>query len=397
MVECLNMSLVKSKLSPTRRAIYLTNLLTSFHYFVVIYLNSVLLTKFISTESLSLLYIIGSVLSVLGISLFASAVKRVGNYYLAIILITIEIWALAGLAFATELNLLMLSFIVFLIISPLIYLSLDIFLERLTRDEETTGEVRGIFLTMQNITQVICPLLISVVLVDSEYWRMYVLSIGFLASALCLLALRLRHFNDARYHSSSVWQSLKHILAKPVIYRVVVAQWVLRFFYAWMVIYTPIYLYRNIGFDWPQIGVMFSIMLLPFFLFELPLGRVADSKMGEKAIMISGFILLIGSVLALPFISSPIFWLWTTVLFISRVGAASIEITTESYFFRHVDAKAADTISLFRMARPATYIAAASLAGLSLQFVSLQWSFIILGIVCMVGIVQALKLPSARR
>jgi MFS family permease len=226
---------------------------------------------------------------------------------------------------------------------------------------------------------------------------MYTLSIGFLASALFLLALRLHKFNDARYHASNMWQSLIHVMKQPAIYHAVIAQWILRFFYAWMVIYTPLYLYRDIGFDWAQIGIMFSIMLLPFLIFELPLGKMADTFVGEKVIMVGGFILLIGSVFVMPFLNTPTFWLWTAVLFISRVGAASIEITTESYFFRRVDSKAADTISVFRMARPATYLAAASIAALSLQFITLQWSFMILGLVCIIGLIEAFRLPSSQR
>jgi len=376
-----------------RRHIYTINLLISFHYFIVIYLNSVLLAKFINTQTLSLVYIAGSVLSIVGFSIFAPTVRKIGNFHLAIFLIIAEALALFGLAFSSNLSLLIASFIIFLAISPLIYLSLDIFLEQSTPDEQTTGNVRGIFLTMQNITQVLCPLIISFFLIDNEYWRMYALSIGFLVSALCLLAFRFNHYKDVRYHTNSVWQSLKLILAKPIIYSAVFSQSILRFFYAWMVIYTPLYLYRDVGFDWPQIGLMFSIMLLPFLLFELPLGKLADTKAGEKSIMIGGFILLVGSVFMLPFLNSPSFWLWTSVLFISRIGAASIEITSESYFFRHVDAKAADTISLFRMARPATYIAAAAVAAISLQFLSLQWSFAVLGAICLIGLLHAFKLP----
>ncbi len=374
---------------------YLVNLFVSFHYFVVVYINSAFLSKFIDTQTISLLYLVGSVLSVGLFLLFAKIVRRVGNYHLVLIFAVLEILALVGLATAHSLNIIILSFLLYLVISPIIYLSLDIFLEKLTTEEQVTGSVRGMFLTMQNITQVVSPLLVGLFLLDSAYWRMYSISIGFLLIAVVLIVIAFRRFNDPHYIARTLPQSLSYVLRHSVLRNVFAAQILLRFFYAWMVIYTPLYLSQYIGFTWSQIGIMFSIMLLPFLILELPLGRVADSAFGEKKIMIFGFVLLVAAVACIPFLTTATFAVWTAVLFTSRIGAACIEMATESYFFRHVNGSLADTISLFRMARPATYVVVSAVAALTLSVLSLQWSFLVLAIIMVLGVPLALTLRSA--
>jgi hypothetical protein len=86
---------------------------------------------------------------------------------------SLEVLALVGMATAHTLTLIVASFVLYLTVSPIIYLSLDIFLEKLTTVEGTTGSVRGTFLTAQNITQVVSPLLVSLFLYNNGYSQIY--------------------------------------------------------------------------------------------------------------------------------------------------------------------------------------------------------------------------------
>lgn len=379
-----------------RAAIYLTNLLVSFHYFLVVYINSAFLSRFVDAQQLSILYVAGSVLSVALFSYFAALVRRAGNYRLMLIFTILEVAAIAGMALGSSAAVVIAAFLLYLTMSPVIYLNLDIFLEKSVTNEGITGGVRGMFLTMSNITQVVCPLLAGLLLYDNAYGRVYLVSIVFLLAVLVVVVGYLRRFSDARYHPRTVWQSAAYVLRHHSLYDAVMAQFLLRFFYAWMVIYTPLYLFQHIGFSWQQIGVMFSIMLLPFLLLELPLGRMADRRWGEKEMMTLGFVLMAATVAVMPFITAPLFVVWTATLFMSRVGASLVEISTETYFFKHVDGALADTISLFRMARPLTYIAASAIAALALQLISLQWSFLILAVVMVWGLRYALALQDTK-
>jgi MFS family permease len=93
-------------------------------------------------------------------------------------------------------------------------------------------------------------------------------------------------------------------------------QFVLNFFFAWMVIYLPLLLAKEIGFSWDKIGFIFTIMLLPFLLFELPAGILGDRKLGEKELLVFGFVVMFISTLAIPLLSVPAFWSWALLLFV---------------------------------------------------------------------------------
>ena len=159
-----------------------------------------------------------------------------------------------------------------------------------------------------------------------------------------------------------------------------------------MVIYTPIYLHEYLNFGWDKIGIIFSIMLIPFVILEFPLGKLSD-KIGEKKILIAGFIVSILSILAIPFINEPRLIFWAGILFATRVGAATIEVLSESYFFKVVSEENADAISFFRNTTPLSYIIAPLLAVPVLLFVpSFEYLFFILGAVMLYGLFITLRL-----
>ena len=163
-----------------------------------------------------------------------------------------------------------------------------------------------------------------------------------------------------------------------------------------MVVYMPIHLHDHIGFDWPTISIIFTIMLLPFILFEIPAGRIADKWCGEKELLSAGFIVTALFTMVIPFILIPSFIIWTAILFMTRVGASVVEISTESYFFKHVEGNDADIISFFRMARPLAYIAGPIVAMIALNFLPFQYIFLVLGIIMFFGLKYSLALKDTR-
>lgn len=379
-----------------RFSLYLINLFVSFHYFLILFINSTYLDTYVSTETLTTLYILGSLLAVGVFLVFPGILKRIGNFYFSLIFILFEILSLIGLAFTNTPFLVITSFILYLAVSHVIYLNLDIFLEEYTTKESSTGSIRGLFLSMQNITQIICPVIVGLILYDSNYRDVYTLSLIFLAAALLITLLNFRDFKDPQYIHSDYYHMWKKIWMNATLRKVIATQSILRFFYAWMVIYVPVYLYEYVGFTWQQLGFIFSIMLLPFLLLELPLGKMADKKIGEKEIMITGFIIMIITVALMPYITTPVFIWWAALLFVSRIGAASVEISTESYFFKHIDGRGIDVISFFRMTRPLMYIKGALIGGLAIKIFGFQSSFYILSLIICSGVILALTLKDTR-
>ena len=118
-------------------------------------------------------------------------------------------------------------------------------------------------------------------------------------------------------------------------------------------------------------------MLLPFIIFEIPVGKIADIHFGEKELLSAGFIITAIFTIIISFISIKSFILWAIILFATRVGASLIEITTESYFFKHVKGDDADIISFFRINSPLAYIAGPIAAIISLQFLPFQYIFLV--------------------
>lgn len=127
-------------------------------------------------------------------------------------------------------------------------------------------------------------------------------------------------------------------------------------------------------------------MLLPFLLFELPAGILSDKKIGEKEILVVGFVIMSVSTFIIPTLSAPIFWIWTVILFATRIGAALVEISSESYFFKHVKEEDTGLISLFRMTRPLSYVIAPLFALPVIYFFSYSTSFYFLALFVLLGL-----------
>ena len=63
-----------------------------------------------------------------------------------------------------------------------------------------------------------------------------------------------------------------------------------------------------------------------------------------------------------------------------------IEVASEGYFFKHVDADDADVVSAFRMLYPFAYIVSPLIGTLLLFIVPLQYLFIIAALIIFSGI-----------
>ena len=191
-------------------------------------------------------------------------------------------------------------------------------------------------------------------------------------------------------------ETVKKYLNDKNLYNIFSVQFLLQLFYSYMVIYTPIYLSKYIGFSWTEIGIMFSIMLLPFIIFEIPIGDLADKKYGEKEFLSAGLLIMGLATIFISFVTMKNFWIWATILFITRIGAAFVEVSSDSYFFKKVDQSKADVISFYRLTRPLSYIVAPLLATLCLQFIPFEYTFIVIGAILIIGTRYSLALEDTK-
>lgn len=101
--------------------------------------------------------------------------------------------------------------------------------------------------------------------------------------------------------------------------------------------------------------------------------------------------------MAVSFITSASILVWIAVIVLTRIGAATIEIASESYFFKHVDKTDADMMGLFRMSHATAFSMMPLLGMAALTIIPLQYLFVVFGIIIMVlGLRYAILLTDTR-
>ncbi len=383
------------KQSKSLNTIFLSNIFISIHYALIIYINSSFLSQFFSQTQVSSLYIIGSIINTYLLLNASKILEKIGVYKFVIYSIGIEILGTIGMFVSASPALIGIYFLIHLVNISLLLFGMDIFLEDFTKDHSKTGNIRATYLTITNTTIMISPAIVAVLLVHDAYALVYI------ASALFLIPLY--HFMTRFRHARIA--PIKHIRAKDTIVEyakdrnlsnVFTTQFLLQLFYAFMIVYTPIYMHKYIGFSLSEIGLIFTIMLIPFILIELPVGNLEDDKYGEKEFLAIGFVIMGLSTLFISFITVKSFWVWAIILFITRVGASIVEISSDTYFFKKVPKDRSDVISFFRITRPLSFIVAPILATIMLQFIPFQYMFIVMGSIMIVGTHYALALKDTK-
>jgi len=377
--------------------LYVLGFLFALSLALPIYINSTFLSEFLPNPDkyVGIIYAAGSVLTLISLLFAPKILQRFGNFKTTAALALLEVVLMLMLAISRSAIVAIPVFITYTALLSVMFLNFDVFLEHYSSDKKT-GSIRGIFLTITNVAFLISPVIAGFILTNGDYWKIYSLSAFFMLTVFVLLAQHFSKFKDVVYDRVPFWSTFKEVYGQKNLFNIFMSNMLLKFFFAWMVIYTPIYLNEYIGFTWSEIGLILMLMLLPFVLFEIPAGKLADSKWGEKEFLTIGFIIMGISTIGLVFLSEPVLWIWATALFVTRIGASLVEIMTESYFFKHVDDSDAHIMGFYRNTRPIAYIIAPLIATLALAFVSFKFLFPVLGILMLVGVKYSLALKDTR-
>ena len=366
--------------------VYLGGFLMAIHFASVSYINSSLLGQFAGNGTLSILYIAGSLLAVMSLLLAPFLLRKFGSILVFLFFIVLEILAVFGMGNVSLAALVIFFFIIHLSADSILYFCLDINLEQETKVEGTTGSKRGVMLAISNIAWVLSPLALVFLITQNSFSKVYLLSGIALIPLFFLVDMFFKNTKKASAAASNITLAIRSLWKGRDKARVIGIQFILNFFYSWMVIYLPLLLNKEVGLGWDKIGFMFVIMLLPFLLFELPAGILSDKKIGEKEILIGGILIMSFATFLIPTISSSVFWIWATILFVTRIGAALVEISSESYFFKHVKEEDTGLIGLFRMTRPLSYVISPLFAIPIIYFFSYSTSFYFLALFTLIGL-----------
>lgn len=382
---------MRSSTTIHKNIIYVLVFIFTLHLTPTVYINSSFLSQFMTESQVGLVYSVSSAVTVLFFLLIQKFLTRYGNHKTILAIILIELITLLVLIFSVSTPLILTAFVIGLAMRSLAFFNIDIFLENLTSDNETGG-IRGIFMTSLNTAFVIGPLIAGVVLTDHDFWKIYAISSILLIPVIYILIRYMRNFNDPIYEKPQFIRTAKKIYDHCNFYGIFAAGFLLRFFFATMIIYTPIYLNQYIGFSISEVTLIIGIALIPFILLEAFLGWLADKIMGEKEILTTGFIIMAGATATMAFISIPNFWLWSAILFTTRIGASMVEIMTETYLFKKINSGDINIMSFFRIIRPIAYIVAPIFASVMLTVIEFKFLFLILGAIMLYGIRYSLAI-----
>lgn len=361
---------------------YILSFLFSLHIALSAYVNSTFLTRIISEQYVGILYTIASVVTLLLLSESSIILKHFGNRKFVLWLLLINMMSLIGMITSHNPYIIGVSFMSLFITNTLVFFCLDIFIEHFG-NPKTIGKTRSLYLTIGNVAWLMSPLITAVLITqEGGYLTIYVIALVACCTTILGFIFSVRKFSDRTYTKTPFLQTYRYLKTNRHMLSITVIDFILQFFYVWMVIYTPIYLHTHLGFGWDKLGVIFTVMLIPFVLFEFPVGILIDKyHIKKRNLLTLGFIIMAGATFAIGYTTTQDIAVWALLLFLTRTGAAIVESTAEIYFFTHVTEEDAFLLGIFRDMSPIAYIVAPLVATMVFAFLPFHYLFIILTLI----------------
>ncbi|MEI8096811.1 MAG: MFS transporter, partial [Candidatus Moraniibacteriota bacterium] len=355
-----------------------------------IYTLSAYFAKVSGTDNIGIFYVTAFTGALISLFYIQPLINRIGRARMLYFSLGIGILlsVLLTHVFAGWLSILIV--IGFLVANNIIWVALDVLLEAFSSDG-MAGRIRGLHLTIVNAGFLIAPFLASKVLSQYQFEGIFfVLSLGYMLVFLIAL-VGFRNDNVVFHEGLKPLQTIRKMMRERNLLNIYFISFAMDFFYALMVVYTSLYL-LELGFSWNDLGIIFTIMLVPFVLLQYPLGRLADKRLGEKELLIVSIMIVIFSTGVLPFIHSHSIWVWGIALFMTRVGIAGIEVLRDAYFYKQIDGNDSDIIAFFRTSRPVANIVGAGIAAFVLVLWSLKSIFFVIVFVMILALIVAIFL-----
>ncbi len=385
--------LTKSKHTSCRH-VFIATLFVAFHYYLITYVNSSLLLTIISDFWVGILYAVSSIISIAALLILPFIIEKYGIYKTLFTASIIDIVSLFVIAQNFGDTVTLIAFTICLALPPILISCLDTAIEDVT-PVGILGKIRGVFLTILAGASVVSPLVIGGIVISSGFRTIYILSLFFVVLFALSLWIHRDKFGQGTFKTRGELPTLREFFDEPDIRRIGVANFGLNFFYSWMIIYIPIYLSKIVGFDWEYIGIIISITLIPFVILQIPAGELADQSMGEKEMLVGGFIAMIVGVYMFSMLTTTSIVTWTLTILLARTGASIAGTMIESYFFKKSQGRD-ELIPVFRMAQPLAYIIGPITGSITLLLVPMRYMFPILSITLALILVPILKIKDTK-
>lgn len=359
-----------------------------------IYILSTYFSLLSESASVGIFYFISFSCVLLCLFYLQPLVRRIGRTRLLCLSLGFSIVATTLLSIVHTPWILIGAALLLVITTNVTWVALDILLEGFSQDR-VSGSIRGLYLTIMNAGLLAAPFLSLRTLDTFSYSGIFLVLVVGYSIVFMMVLLGFRKENSVFQEQISLQSTWHKMSTHHNLFRIYHVSFAMEFFYALMIVYMPIYL-RSLGYTWSEIGGLFTVMLIPFVLLQYPLGILADRYFGEKELLFGSVAIALLATATLFFLGEASVVVWGTVLFMTRVGIAGIEVLRDSYFYKQVDGNDLDIIAFFRTARPVANIIAALISVVILFFFPLPSIFLVVALVLLSALLQVYALQDTR-
>lgn len=372
------------------RLINLISFLFGFSQALLIYVLADYFRQAIGFENVSVFFFLAYAISLVGFLNVHKFINKFGKATVFFLFFFLQICFLTFLIFVEPSFLGIILLVLYMISFNLTFVMLDIIVEGYSEDRRS-GRIRGLHLTILNLGILLGPFLSTRLLSQVGFDGLFFVAMVISMTIFIIGLIGLRKGNNKFHQKLTISDLAKKILVNNRIMKIYSISLILEFFYAIMIIFMSLYLLDR-GLSWNQIGIIFTVMLLPFIFLQYPIGILADKKFGEKEMLLAGLAIMGISSGIIFFITSEEIWVWAVILLATRIGASAVEILRDSYFYKLIDSRDMDIISFFRTAASVGYILATATSALLLLIFPVKSVFLLIAIVAFFGVYQTLSL-----
>lgn len=375
---------VETEIEFTRRSklkyLFIQGAFFSFATALLSYVLSSYLSKFISDQYVSLIYLISNVICFSIVFYFGKIIKKIGLFRAVIInMIALFLSLILQIIIKQNIFTVVSTIIFYQVSSALTYIFIDYYIEKYSLDG-STGDTKGLQWTIMNATFLLGPLLAGFLLEKVGFDFIFLLSI---LATIPTFVIFIKHFKNIKFTTTkTVNIKLKKIFKNNAVFRISIVSLLLNLFYCWMNIYTPIYMSKVLGLSWDKIGMILAIILLPFVIFQYPVGKIADKYLGQKEMLMTSIIIMGLSTIALFFTKNVI--TFALALFCTRIGASILEVMRDIHFYKNTNPKDLDLMSFFKSMTSFAYIIGPIISSLILAFFEIKSLFLVLGVIIII-------------
>ena len=357
---------------------------------LLIYVTSDYFSEALGSKNVSTFYFIVYVIALIGLLNMHKVIKNLGKSTSFFLFFFVQICFLAFLTFVQPSLLGIILLMLYIVANYFSWVVLDVIIEDYSEDKKS-GRIRGFHLMVLGAGVLIGPFVSTTILSNVGFNGLFIATIVLNAIMFIVGLVGLSGVNGKFRGNLTIRDIGMKILTNRDVLNIYIISLALEAFYALMIVYSPLYL-LSIGLSWQQIGIVFTIMLIPFVVLEYPVGFLADKKFGEKEMIIAGLLIMVVSSASIFFLHTKSILIWALVLLATRVGAATVETLRDSYFYKKIDGRDVDLISFFRTTRSVAYIVATGFSAMLLVVASMKYIFLLIAVMVFVGLYPAIKL-----